>query len=141
MKKGSEPIDSLNVENDNDPRFECGIHPRFWCSSLAVAKRCNAFNNCLATWSKTSTKYVVKHVENENNFKDKEVMGQKTCGFCIFVFNKLQSFIEQNTTEASIRTYLESACSILPSKAETDTVTVLFVFYFSFDINFLIILF
>jgi hypothetical protein len=124
VKKGSDPIDLLNVEADKDPRFDCGIHPRFWCTTLAVAKRCNAFNNCLATWSKSVTKYVVKPTENENDFNDKEVMGQKTCGFCVFVFTKLQSFVEQNTTEATIRTYLESACSILPSKAETDTVKV-----------------
>lgn len=122
MNKGTDPIDSLNIESDNDPRFECGIHPRFWCTTLAVAKRCNAFNNCLATWSKSNAKYTVKPVENGNDFKDKNVMGQKTCGFCVFVFTKLQSVMQQNSTEASIRVYLESACSILPSKAETNTV-------------------
>ncbi len=121
-QRGSNPIDLLNVEADNDPRFECGLHPRNWCTSIATAKRCNAFNTCLANWSKSNAKFVVKPIENKNDFKSKEAMDQRTCGFCVFVFTKLQSIIQQNSTEANIKSYLESACSILPSKAETENV-------------------
>lgn len=106
----------------NDPRFECGLHPRNWCTNIETAKKCNAFNTCLANWAKSNAKYVVKPLPNENDFSNKDVMDQKTCGFCIFVFNKVQSVIQQNSTEASIRGYLESACSILPSKSETESV-------------------
>ena len=119
---GTNPIDSLNVESMNDPRFECGLHPRNWCTNIETAKKCNAFNTCLANWAKSNAKYVVKPLPNENDFSNKDVMDQKTCGFCIFVFNKVQSVIQQNSTEASIRGYLESACSILPSKSETESV-------------------
>ena len=144
QRGGSNPIDLLNVEADNDPRFECGLHPRNWCTSIATAKRCNAFNTCLANWSKSNAKFVVKPIKNENNkndFKSKEAMDQRTCGFCVFVFTKLQSIIQQNSTEANIKSYLESACSILPSKAETENVNYekKIIFKFQIIIIFLIL--
>jgi len=116
-----DPSDLLNLESQKDARFECGLHPRHWCTNLETAKRCNAFNTCLANWAKSNAKYVVKPIEgNQNSAATRDAMDQKTCGFCIFVFTKLQSVIQQNSTEASIRSYLESACAILPSKTETD---------------------
>ena len=68
-------------------------------------------------------------------------MDQRTCGFCVFVFTKLQSIIQQNSTEANIKSYLESACSILPSKAETENVNYekKIIFKFQIIIIFLIL--
>lgn len=92
-------IDDLVLNNDF--RFKCGIHPRNWCDNLQVTRRCNAFNYCLSGWAKSGVKYDVKPISDESltlTSKD-EVMSQKTCGFCVFIFNKLQSVLQQNATQ------------------------------------------
>lgn len=92
-------IDDLVLNNDF--RFKCGIHPRNWCDSLQITRRCNAFNYCLAGWAKSGVKYDVKPISDESltSTNKDEVMSQKTCGFCVFIFNKLQSVLQQNATQ------------------------------------------
>lgn len=97
-----------------DNRFKCGLHPRNWCDSLETSKRCDSFENCLAKWSKTAIKYKSKEIDSAKS--PEMVNSQKTCGFCIYVFNKLQQALQQNETEVEIRDYLEGACTLLPTE-------------------------
>lgn len=106
-----------------DSRFKCGLHPRNWCDNLETSKRCDSFENCFSLWSKTTIKYKVKEIETLNFKSPKEVVDQKTCGFCVFIFNKLQEVLQQNSTEVNIKDYLESACTLLPNKDVSQKVT------------------
>ena len=106
----------------NDMRFKCGMHPRNWCDSLKVTRRCHAFDYCLAGWSKSTVKYTSKPITSQDAslMTKEELSSQKACGFCIFVFNKLQSVIQQNATQVEVKEYLEGACSLLPSQSEVN---------------------
>ena len=114
----AETVDDFLLTNDF--RFKCGMHPRNWCDSLKITRRCHAFDYCLVGWSRSSVKYEAKPINDESmkNMASSEVTSQKTCGFCIFVFNKLQSVIQQNATQVEVKEYLEGACNLLPSQSE-----------------------
>ena len=102
----------------NDRRFKCGMHPRNWCDNLKVTRRCQAFDYCLAGWAKSPVKYSVKPVVADASSSVAELASQKACGFCVFVFNKLQSVMQQNATQVEVKEYLEGACNLLPSQEE-----------------------
>ena len=104
----------------NDKRFKCGMHPRNWCDSLKITRRCHAFDYCLAGWSKSTVKYTSKPLDSSSLLSKEELASQKACGFCIFVFNKLQSVMQQNATQVEVKEYLEGACSLLPSQSEVN---------------------
>jgi hypothetical protein len=110
------------VINSLDARFQCGMHPRNWCDNLDSAYKCSSFEKCLLAWSETSFKYVLKPQVEEVGLNEGELNEEKTCGFCIFLFNKLQSILQQNATEVDVQQYLEGACSLLPTKDEADIV-------------------
>lgn len=99
-----------------DHRFKCGVHPRQRCDTLDNAKRCSTFDKCMSQW--TSSAY---HLKPQDSLEaEPNVAGEKTCGFCIFLFNKLHEVLEQNQTEIDIEQYLLGACALLPTKDEAN---------------------
>lgn len=113
-----------------DPRFKCGLHPRQHCDNLDTATRCASTASCFNQWSQSTQKYVLKPQSGDENVVD--LKSQKTCGFCIFLFNKLHAALEQNDTEIDIEQYLMGACTLLPTKNETDMVVIVSVTGLSF---------
>lgn len=109
-----------------DARFECGLHPRHHCDSLETAQKCSSFDRCLREWTKQDNKYVLNVEQQSSGLlgNDEQLGEKKTCGFCIFLFNKLHAALELNETEIDIEQYLEGACSLLPTKGEADLVTI-----------------
>lgn len=68
----------------------------------------------------TSSAY---HLKPQDSLEaEPNVAGEKTCGFCIFLFNKLHEVLEQNQTEIDIEQYLLGACALLPTKDEANKV-------------------
>lgn len=110
-------INSFNYLNE-DSRFECGIHPRNWCNTIESARHCNAVDYCLINWSTTTQKYTAKKIDELEATKNdvEKYQDQRICGFCVFVFTKVQSVIQQNSTEEAILSYLEGACNLLPQQ-------------------------
>ncbi|CAF0924419.1 unnamed protein product [Brachionus calyciflorus] len=105
------PTDLNNVEYKFDTRFKCGLHPRNWCDTLETAKRCDVFETCLSKWSTLKSK--LKETKSDQN-------SDKTCGFCLFIFQKLHQALQQNSTEVNVKDYLEGACTLLPSQQITE---------------------
>lgn len=105
--------DQSQVEYKYDSRFKCGIHPRNWCDNLETAKRCDSFETCLTKWS--SLKYKLKE-----SLKETKDNSERTCGFCTFIFQKLQQTLQQNSTEVNVKDYLEGACTLLPAQNLTE---------------------
>lgn len=102
-----------------DARFDCGLHPRHHCDNLESAHKCSSFETCMRNWIQPGYQYVLNVQQSS---VDAELTSQKTCGFCIFLFNKLHSALELNETEVDVEQYLMGACSLLPTKGETDMV-------------------
>lgn len=44
---------------------------------------------------------------------------QKSCSFCVYVFDKLETFLQSNV-EVNVKQYLQSACALLPSKDKSN---------------------
>lgn len=123
----SDKVEVDDILLTNDLRFKCGMHPRNWCDNLKITRRCHAFDYCLVAWSKSGVKYQAKPLLTQIG----DVKSQKTCGFCVFVFNKLQSVIQQNATEVEVKEYLEGACNLLPSGDEVKDCLSLLDSYYS----------
>lgn len=108
-------VDHNQIEFKFDSRFKCGIHPRSWCETLETAKRCDSMDTCFSQWSRL--KFKLKDSISADNAK---LDSEKTCGFCLFIFQKLRQSILENSTEINVKDYLEGACTLLPSKNLTD---------------------
>ena len=107
------------LENIVDLRFKCGIHPRHWCDSIQNARQCNSVESCMNHWSQSKINYRARELDSDSvkSFSPDEINSQKTCGFCVFIFNKLQAVVQQNQTEINLQEYLHSACKLLPTEA------------------------
>jgi hypothetical protein len=116
--------ESPEIEIQYDHRFECGLHPRYWCSNLETARKCNALKSCMQQWAQSTIGFKAKELDQKqltnSQQQQKQLVSQKTCGFCIFVFNKLQTSLQQNATEINIEEYLKGACGLLPGKEESE---------------------
>ena len=76
---------------------------------------------------KAQSAYVEKNpLKPQDSLEAKLNVGsEKTCGFCLFLINRLHDVLQQNQTEVDIEQYLLSACALLPTKNESNKV----VFY------------
>lgn len=45
-----------------------------------------------------------------------ERKSQEVCGLCVLAFNRIQAVLQQNTTEASIKQFLDNVCRVLPDE-------------------------
>ncbi|RNA12359.1 proactivator polypeptide-like [Brachionus plicatilis] len=111
-------VDHNHIEYKFDSRFKCGIHPRNWCDTLETAKRCDSLDTCFSQWSRLKFK-----LKDSIDSESAKLNSEKTCGFCLYIFQKLRQSILENSTEINVRDYLEGACTLLPSQNLTDLCT------------------
>jgi hypothetical protein len=110
----SQEINTIEDLNE-DKRFKCGIHPRNWCNTIETARKCNAVDFCLINWKNSNVKYELKESQKSSSLEIKE-NDSRICGFCVFVFGKIQAVLQQNSTEEAILNYLEGSCNLLPQQ-------------------------
>uniref|UniRef100_A0A1L8DZ96 Putative saposin-related protein n=1 Tax=Nyssomyia neivai TaxID=330878 RepID=A0A1L8DZ96_9DIPT len=86
-------------ERTLDPK--CSTGPKFWCSNLVTAKKCNAVSHCIQTvW------------EKQNVPEDKDSI----CKICLDMVEQARDQLESNETQSDLRDVFEGSCKLIPIK-------------------------
>jgi hypothetical protein len=98
-------------------QFACGIHPRNWCDNIETARRCNVIDNCISQWSYSNIIY--KQKKDETSDELEIMLEQKKCGFCQFIYGKLEN---QNSADSKLdaKDYLRRSCNLMPSQSDVE---------------------